>query len=182
MIKDYRQKALEIHAEVNHTYGGYPYILHLDATAAAGREFFNDLFEYHKSISEIMSTAEHDLLVGDSLWRSIYFHDAQEDCRLTHNDIKKLIGETAAEIVHAVTNHKGRTRAERANNQYYKEIRETTGASFVKMCDRIANVRFSKLTGSGMFEKYRQENPEFMRKVDAKRFPNMRKCLINLFK
>lgn len=180
---DYREKARQIHESVNHTYGGHPYILHLDATAATGREFFDDLFKSLKKFdTQFMSMEENDILVGDSLWKALYFHDTEEDCRLTHNDIKKLIGETAANIVHAVTNHKGKTRAERANSQYYKEIRETTGASFVKMCDRIANVRFSRMMGSGMFEKYREENAEFMRKVDAKRFPTMRKCLINLFK
>ena len=47
------------------------------------------------------------------------------------------------EIVYALTNDKGRTRAERAGEKYYKGIRETPYAPFVKLCDRLANVTYS---------------------------------------
>ena len=70
----------------------------------------------------------------------------------------------------------------RANDKYYNDICNTPGASFVKMCDRIANVRYSKLKGSSMFDKYKKENENFMKKVDADRFPRMKQCLIDLFK
>jgi len=33
---------------------------------------------------------------------------------------------------------------------------------FVKLCDRIANVQYSKMTKSGMFEKYKNENEHFL--------------------
>ena len=39
---------------------------------------------------------------------------------------------TAAEIVYALTNDKGRTRKERAGEHYYAGIRETPYAPFVK--------------------------------------------------
>ena len=101
---------------------------------------------------------------------------------MTYNDIKKLIGEFSTEIVHAVTNEKGKTREERANKTYYLNIRKVPMASFVKMCDRIANVRYSKLIGSRMYEKYKRENEHFMVGVDADQFPKMKQCLIDLFK
>ena len=81
-----------------------------------------------------------------------------------------------------MTDKKGKTREERAEDRYCEDIRNTPGASFVKMCDRIANVRYSKLIGSSMFDKYKKENENFMKKVDADRFPKMKQCLINLFK
>ena len=49
----------------------------------------------------------------------------------------------AAEIVYALTNEKGRTRAERAGVKYYEGIRAVPYAPMVKLADRMANVRFS---------------------------------------
>lgn len=59
-------------------------------------------------------------------------------------------------------NEKGKNRNERANDKYYEGIRETDGAVFVKLCDRIANVQYSKMTKSRMFEMYKKENVHFM--------------------
>jgi hypothetical protein len=33
---------------------------------------------------------------------------------------------------------------------------------FVKLCDRIANVQYGKMTKSRMFEMYKKENDEFV--------------------
>jgi len=66
-----------------------------------------------------------------------------------------------ADIIYAVSNEKGKNRKERANDKYYEGIRQTEGASFVKICDRIANVQYSKMTGSKMFEMYKKENEHF---------------------
>ncbi len=75
------------------------------------------------------------------------------------------LGKEEADIIYALTNEKGRNRAERGNDKYYEGIRNTPGAIFVKLCDRIANVQYSKMTKSRMFEMYKKENPEFMSKV-----------------
>jgi hypothetical protein len=73
----------------------------------------------------------------------------------------------ATEIVYALTNDKGRTRAERAGENYYKGIRETPYAPFVKLCDRLANVTYSCSIDSGtsgnrMREVYKHEMPHFL--------------------
>ena len=72
----------------------------------------------------------------------------------------------ATEIVYALTNDKGRTRAERAGEKYYQGIRETPYAPFVKLCDRLANITYS-CTGEGnkgtrMREVYKGEMPHFL--------------------
>ena len=41
----------------------------------------------------------------------------------------------------------------------------TKNASFIKFCDRIANVTHSKNNGSRMFEKYKDENEAFTTKI-----------------
>jgi hypothetical protein len=73
----------------------------------------------------------------------------------------------AAEIVYALTNEKGRTRHERAGEKYYKGIRETPYAPFVKLCDRLANVTYSCSIDSGrdghrMREVYKSEMGVFL--------------------
>ena len=54
------------------------------------------------------------------------------------------------------------------------------------MCDRIANVQYSKMTGSRMFEMYKKENDEFIVKLgydDTNTHPyfEMFSYLVNLF-
>jgi len=76
--------------------------------------------------------------------------------------VKNQLGEEVADIVYAVTNDKGKNRKERAGDKYYEGIRNTPGAVFVKLCDRIANVQYGKMTKSRMFEMYKKENSEFI--------------------
>ena len=142
--------ALQCHEETNHTYDGKPYAFHLQMVVNAAEEFLQD--QYTEAQKE---------LIRAGCW----LHDVIEDCRQTYNDVKKVVGVEAAEIAYALTNEKGRNRQERANDKYYQGIRETPLAAYIKLCDRIANVRHSQSTGSRMFEAYRRENPEFIAKV-----------------
>jgi (p)ppGpp synthase/HD superfamily hydrolase len=92
---------------------------------------------------------------------SAWTHDTIEDCRQTYNDVKNHLGITVAEITYALSNEKGRTRAERANSKYYEGIRNTPYAGFIKLCDRLANAKYSKMNGSRQTETYRTELPHF---------------------
>jgi (p)ppGpp synthase/HD superfamily hydrolase len=94
-----------------------------------------------------------------------WLHDVIEDCRETYNDVKKETNETVAELVYALTNEKGKNRKERANDKYYEGIRNTPYATFIKLCDRIANVEYSYATESRMFEMYCKENENFLARV-----------------
>ncbi len=134
------------HRNTNHLYDGYlPYEFHLNMVA---RIAFNYAYLIDGKANEIMIAC--------------YGHDLIEDCRLTYNDCKENLGEYAAEIIYAVSNEKGKNRKERGNEKYYEGIRNTDGATFVKLCDRIANVEYSKMTGSKMFEMYKKENDSFV--------------------
>jgi (p)ppGpp synthase/HD superfamily hydrolase len=88
-------------------------------------------------------------------------HDLIEDTRVSYNDVMNHLGQEAADIVYAVTNEKGKNRKERGGVKYYEGIRQTPGAVFVKLCDRIANVQYSKMTKSRMFEMYKKEHQDF---------------------
>ena len=64
-----------------------------------------------------------------------------------------------------MSNEKGKNRKERANDKYYAGIRATKGAVFVKLCDRIANVQYSKMTKSRQYEMYKKENADFVKQL-----------------
>lgn len=171
-MKIVRKKAKELHESVNHKYAGRGYIVHLDLVYSAYQAFRDEAPKVHidESIQELIYE------------EAAYFHDSIEDCRVTPNDLLNKYNLTAHAtfIVFALTNEKGWSREDRANKKYYSEMRKIPGATFVKMCDRIANVSFSKATGSSMFEKYKAENKKFMKSVQAKDFPKMRKYLKQL--
>jgi (p)ppGpp synthase/HD superfamily hydrolase len=111
-------------------------------------------------------------------------HDLIEDTRVTYNDVKEKMGEEVADIIYALTNEKGKNRKERGNEKYYEGIRNTKGAVFIKLCDRIANVQYSKMTGSRMFEMYKKENINFMVSLGREvgnAYEDMYQYLIKLF-
>ena len=165
-VNEIRQAAHDLHASVNQTYDGdKPYGLHLDMVAAT-------VYEYGYMVCD----DESDLL---PLLFGAYFHDSIEDARLTYNNVtayaRRWMDErqalTAAEIVYALTNDKGRTRAERAGERYYQGIRETPYAPFVKLADRRANITYS-CKGQGeanahMREVYKNELPHFLDAINA---------------
>jgi (p)ppGpp synthase/HD superfamily hydrolase len=97
----------------------------------------------------------------DDVSLAVWGHDLIEDARVSYNDVASMLGHTSAEIIYAVTNEKGRNRKERASTKYYEGIRNTPGAVFVKLCDRIANVQYGSMTKSRMVEMYSKENGEF---------------------
>lgn len=145
---------IEQHQNTNHFYDEYlPYEFHLRMVVKVANEFIELLPD--KASTNFRSFKMNVIL-------ACWGHDLIEDTRVSYNDVKEHLGEVAADIIFAVTNEKGKTRAERANENYYKGIRDTEGAVFVKLCDRIANVQYSKMTKSRMFDAYKKENGHFM--------------------
>jgi hypothetical protein len=161
-IEEIRQSAYELHRSVNQSYGDrLPYGHHLDMVVDEIRRF-----------GHLVVPAEDDVL---PVVFGGYYHDSIEDARQSYNDVTKRARQwmseqqaiVAAEIVYALTNDKGRTRAERAGERYYAGIRETPYAPFVKLCDRLANVTYScsvdnGRNGSRMREVYKGEMGKFL--------------------
>lgn len=165
-IGQIRESAHTLHAHVNQTYDKvHPYGFHLDMVA-------DSVYKYgHLVCSDV-----DDVL---PLFFGAYYHDSIEDARLTYNDVMKIAkrymtdGQAfiATEIVYALTNDKGRTRAERAGERYYQGIRETPYAPFVKLADRRANITYSAThsneSNTHMREVYRGELPHFLSAISA---------------
>lgn len=169
MLEKSRLYAIHQHKLVNHTYDDKPYSYHLKMVVNIAKEYIN------------LIPDEWQIEVLSACW----LHDIIEDARETYNDVKNQTNEVVADLVYAVTNEKGKTRKERANHKYYKGIRETEFASFIKLADRIANVKYSKEKGNKrMFLKYKKENNNFITAVcDAtdNRYDKMIKYLKRLF-
>lgn len=178
MKDNYIQWCIEKHQETNHLYDGYlPYQFHLRMVAKVAKDF-EHLLSPNVFVDRFANT-EHDitaLVVQKACWG----HDLIEDARCSYNDVRDGLGKETAEIVYALTNEKGKSRKERANDKYYAGIRKTTCASFVKLCDRIANVQYGRMTGSKMFDMYKKENEHFMEQI-GNVYPEMTNYLKNLF-
>lgn len=158
-MKNFKEYVFDRHDNYcNQKYGNYnlPYSFHLECVLQQSLLF-------------------KDLLKDDED-RVVYFaallHDGIEDARLTYNDIVEVVTEyvnkgfavRVADIIYAVTDEKGKNRAERKNDKYYKELSENKLAVFVKLSDIAANTLYSKLTGSSMYKKYKSEFGGFKEK------------------
>ena len=166
LISEMRKEAHQLHADVNQTYDKvHPYGYHLDMVAGAVQKY-----------GFLVCAVEDDVV---PLFFGAYYHDAMEDARQTYNDIRRLAchfmsedqAYMATEIVYALTNDKGRTRAERAGEKYYQGIRETPYAPFVKLADRLANITYSFSHASKgnvhMKEVYQSELPHFLSAISV---------------
>lgn len=162
-----RESAHELHQSVGQKYDKVrPYGFYLDMVADGVREF-----------GHAVCVSEDDIV---PLFFGAYYHDSIEDARLTYNDVKEIALQwmtpdqalLAAEMVYALTNEKGRTRSERANDKYYQGIRETPYAPFLKLSDRLANAGYScsQANGSGnsrMKQVYSSEWPHFLAAITS---------------
>jgi len=165
-IEEVRDRAHMLHESVNQHYDKkHPYGFHLDMVA-------DSVFKY----GHLVCQQEADVL---PLFFAAYYHDSIEDARMTYNDVTKAArlfmnddqAYMAAEMVYALTNDKGRTRAERAGERYYQGIRETPYAPFLKLADRLANITYSFTHSNDsnhhMKDVYKEELPHFLEAIDA---------------
>ena len=154
LIKEY---AIKSHGDCNCVYDGKPYSLHLELVYNVALKFIHLIPEDKREV----------VLAG------CWVHDLIEDARQTYNDVKKVCGLEVAELAYALTNEKGKTRKERANDKYYEGIRNTPYATFIKLCDRIANYDYSCAKGSSMGKKYKEEMPDFVSKLYDEKYQEM---------
>jgi (p)ppGpp synthase/HD superfamily hydrolase len=185
-----REWCIDQHRKTNHFYDTYlPYEFHLRMVYEAANDFkhlLDDTKDYYTGES-YRGPRQEQVTLRNVCLLAVWGHDLIEDTRVSYNDVLNHLGQEAADIIYAVTNEKGKNRYERANNKYYEGIRNTPGAVFVKLCDRIANVQYGKMTKSRMFDMYKKENEKFMDSLGWNGSPThpyfeMFQYLIKLFK
>lgn len=144
--------AVDCHNGTNHLYDNTkPYTYHLSMVVDIAKQFIH-----------LIPEADRDNVIA-----ACWLHDTIEDCRQTYNDVKSKTNTQVAEIVYALTNEKGKNRSERGNDKYYHGITHTPFASFVKLCDRAANFKYSVDNFSRMAAMYVKEMDSFISKVDV---------------
>jgi len=155
VAKDY---AIRRHAEVNHRYDAiHTYAFHLTMVVDVAKEFIHLIPKKDRA----------------DVYGGCWTHDIIEDARETFNNVKRATNEVIAEYAFRCTNEKGRTRKERANDNYYAGIKEYKHTTFIKLCDRIANITFAKENESSMLDMYRKEYKNFKDHLYDGRFEEM---------
>lgn len=134
---------------INQKYGDAPYWKHL-------KEVYAVLLE---NLDIIPKELHERLLVAAPL------HDAIEDTDLSYAEIKREFGLDVAECVYAVTDELGRNRRERKKKTYPK-LRDYGPAHFLKIADRIANIRSCiREDRFDLYLMYRKEQKDFVAQV-----------------
>ena len=147
MIEEIAKKhAIRCHNMLNHTYNGEPYSVHLNMSREIGEKY-----KYH-----IPEDDRDD--VFSAIWQHDTLEDAKELCKFS--DLVKITNLRVAMIVKSVTTIDG-TRKERFSDEYYKGIRNTKYATFVKLCDRISNVKNGFDNKNPIINMYQKEHKHF---------------------
>lgn len=149
MLQKTKEYATNRRVKVNHKYGKEDYSFHLSMVCDIVEQFIYLIDNEQR----------------ENVYCGCWVHDIIEDARETYNDVLQNTNETIAYLAYALTNEKGKNRNERANDKYYKEMHDVPNAVFIKLCDRIANITHSKNQGSKMFDKYKVENENFIKKL-----------------
>jgi (p)ppGpp synthase/HD superfamily hydrolase len=142
-------------------------------------------YSFHLEMVYIQGVKFKHLIGNVDMWDCVviglFGHDAIEDARLTYNDLKERFGKESAEIIYLCTEEKGRFRSERHSEKYFSELSQNNMAVFVKLCDLIANVRFSFLSNSTMFDKYKNEYPKVKHYLYKEEYKEMFDYLEKIF-
>lgn len=187
MITGFSKYAIQCHKDTNHLYDGYlPYEFHLRMVVANAYKFMHLVLEEDASIKTIVICA----CMG---------HDLIEDTRQNYSDIYETAGtiyfnnggrfneepdKAIADIIYAVSNEKGKNRKGRENANYFEGIRDTPYATFVKLCDRIANIEYSKMTAwqsQAKLRMYEGEREHFKKELYADKYKEMFEYMESLF-
>lgn len=142
----------------------------LIAIKAHKAQAYDELYPYEYHLFEVVNIVK-EVTDDKTLIVSAMLHDILEDTGLSYNDIKKEFGEEIAEIVYCVTDELGRNRKERKAKTYPK-IASNDNAIFIKICDRIANIRYSKSKKSKQLKMYLDEYQEFCKNLKSINYDN----------
>jgi len=161
-----RNFAIDNHRRINQTYDGLPYHVHLQ-----------EVVDFVHKFEHLLTEEEIDIAIC-----AAWLHDAIEDTGLTFNNLKKVVGERIASLACNLCNNiHGKTRDERANQDYYDRVKSDNISLFVKIADRLANMFHSYHYGNtGMYKTYKRELPHFKEQLDNGMYQEMWDLLENI--
>lgn len=163
------QKIYDIHdIECNQKYdGNLPYSFHLKMVVNQIEKYSHTVSSRYNSIDRKRLFTSFDSLKAD-LTLAGGGHDLIEDARLTYNNVLELTNSPfVTDIIRCCTTPDiaGRNREERHSKLFFERLSEERWAVFVKLCDILANVIYSCLTNSRMYNIYREEFSELYSKL-----------------
>jgi (p)ppGpp synthase/HD superfamily hydrolase len=159
-VEKARYLAISNHNKTNHYYNQYPYEVHLNMVIDFAMKYLY-LIEEEKR---------------DNVLAGCWCHDLMGEARVRYNEILKTLNEDVAELVRKLTSDpRGRSRRERLTPAILKEISESKEATFIKVCERIANTVFARVKNKPMYGFYRDEYMVFVESL-------YRPDLITIFK
>lgn len=140
--------------------------LHADQGKTYGKDIDGAPMPYSKHLRDayyVLLRFEH---TDKKLLTAIFLHDLVEDVfkddpEQGYQIVRNLFGPVVHSLVYAVTDEPGENRKERKEKTYPK-IRATTGATPIKLADRIANLEQAHAAMNvGMWHMYRKEQAAF---------------------
>jgi len=150
-------KRAEEYARAQHEgqmYGERPYSYHLQQVAEIAEEY-----------AHLLDSDEDRQTAIAAAW----CHDVLEDCNITYNDFAEALNTKVADVVYRVTNEVGKNRKERAFRTYPK-IWECELATYVKLCDRLANIRSSAADSNRLLKAYSKEHTVFKYALHSEKY------------
>lgn len=196
-VKEY---AIKCHQDTNDFYDDYlPYRFHLEMVVANAHIFKHLIPKREEKFIEFFN----DIIEFEIIVSACWGHDLIENCRENYSSIRSGIikqfsgthlaghskhitefAEDIVNIIYAVSIEKGKNRAERENSKYFAGIRTTHYATFVKLCDRIANIERSKMTSwqsEGKLKMYQKEHARFEEQLYDEQYKEMFDHMQKLF-
>lgn len=134
------------------------------AVKAHGSQMYGH-HSYEKHLRDVLEVAQKFWL-PEVVQVAAPLHDTLEDTSVTFEELKDRFGEKVANLVRLVTDKPGKNRWER-HEATYPEIRKDTNAVALKLCDRIANVKFCLLGDRNRFRMYEREQERFFQHLYA---------------
>jgi (p)ppGpp synthase/HD superfamily hydrolase len=141
-LNSYRLIAKKLHDDRNCKYDTYSYIVHLD-----------DVYTNVNKYSAIFKS-DNDKYITKI---AAFFHDCIEDANITYKDIYDITKSVeVSDIVLCVTDIPAENRLMRHLLTIPKIVKDHR-AIILKLCDILANGKYSKSHCSSMFKKYQEE-------------------------
>ena len=154
---------------------------------ADAQKYGNNPYSYHlKMVADVAKRYIHNIAESDrdNVVSACWTHDTIEDTDASGKQIKNMFNEVVADIVMRVTNERGFDKKEVLFKTLPK-IWQSELATFVKMCDRIANGHTSKNGDSEkskrMYIRYCEEYPIFRYALKKEQYLDMWNELDEIF-
>ena len=167
-LSEFYQQIYIMHDNVNQKYGPYPYTFHLEMVKNIAKEnaceYMGSYATKDECIKLLLTSIEHDLIEDTTCrYSDVYNLNINILSSYLNEDKNSFYvnkySKEITEAVYALTDEKGRNRAERHNEKYWNEILENGLALYIKLCDIYANMLSSKyiIYNHKLYEMYNEE-------------------------